>query len=217
MYDRADIAHFTLYMNLHGQDTEYRDSDTYVTYDMGNIRIVDPHDLISDATVSINTSKADSLRHVVAFVITFEGEMEQTNLVIRTWNTDASSTIVRVLDAFEVVTPASEAVAAEPESEADPESVTEPDVDPEPVEDPVTELDSATTAKDQNTPETIIRMWSGFASESATDKELLAALGLESDGDLPDWTMTHLGTMFSKDKISLDEFVTAISYVLENS
>ena len=81
MYDRADIAHFTLYMNLHGQDTDYQDSDTYITYDMGSIRIVDPHDLISDATVSIKTSGADSLRHIVVFAITFEGEMEQTNLV----------------------------------------------------------------------------------------------------------------------------------------
>ena len=60
-------------------------------------------------------------------------------------------------------------------------------------------------------------MWSGFAPESATDEELLAALGLESDGGLPDWAMTHLGTLFSKDRISLDEFVAAISYVLENS
>ena len=73
------------------------------------------------------------------------------------------------------------------------------------------------TTADKNTPETIIRMWSGFAPESATDRELLAVLDLEPDGDLPDWTMTHLGTLFSKDQISLDEFVTAISYVLENS
>ena len=214
VYDHAEIAHFTLYMNLHGQNTEYRDSDTYVTYDMGNIRIVDPHDLIADATVSIKTSEADSVRHIVVFSITFEDEMEQTNLVVRTWNTNASFTMVRILNAFEVVTPVSEAVT-EPESAVDPEPVTVPGVDPKSVEDSVIGLGSTTA--DKNTPETIIRMWSGFAPESATDRELLAVLDLEPDGNLPDWTMTHLGTLFSKGQISLDEFVTAISYVLENS
>ena len=214
VYDHAEIAHFTLYMNLHGQNTEYRDSDTYVTYDMGNIRIADPHDLIADATVSIKTSEADSVRHIVVFSITFEDEMEQTNLVVRTWNTNASFTMVRILNAFEVVTPVSEAVT-EPESAVDPEPVTVPGVDPKSVEDSVIGLGSTTA--DKNTPETIIRMWSGFAPESATDRELLAVLDLEPDGNLPDWTMTHLGALFSKGQISLDEFVTAISYVLENS
>ena len=51
VYDHADIARFTLYMNLHGQDTDYKDSDTHITYDMGNIRIVDSHDLISNASL----------------------------------------------------------------------------------------------------------------------------------------------------------------------
>ena len=69
---------------------------------MGNIRIVDPHDLISNATVTIKTFyQTDSLRHIVVFPHHVpEGEMEQTNLVARTWNTDASFTIVRILNAF---------------------------------------------------------------------------------------------------------------------
>ncbi len=131
VHDRADIAHFTLYMNLHGQDTDYKDSDTYVTYDMGNIRIADPHDLISNATASIKTSGADLLRHIVVFAITFEGEMEQTNLVAKTWNTGASFTIVRILNAFAVSAALPD---AQPALSVDPMPVDPMPVDPMPVD-----------------------------------------------------------------------------------
>ena len=215
VYDRADIVHFTLYMNLHGQDTDYQDSDTYVTYDMGNIRIVDPHDLISDATVSIKTSGADSLRHIVVFAITFEGEMEQTNLVARTWNTDASSTIVRILNAFAVS-------AAPPDTQP---ALSEDPVQEDPVsEDPVPdsamnepeESEPAGATPDPNAVKMMIRTWSGFEPGSVTDAQLLEALGLEHDGNIPSWVMTELGVLFSQDQITLEEFTAAISYVLAN-
>ncbi len=215
VYDRADIAHFTLYMNLHGQDTDYQDSDTYITYDMGSIRIVDPHDLISDATVSIKTSGADSLRHIVVFAITFEGEMEQTNLVARTWNTDASSTIVRILNAFAVS-------AAPPDTQP---ALSEDPVQDDPVpEDPVPdnvmnepeESEPAGATPDPNAVKMMIRTWSGFEPGSVTDAQLLEALGLEHDGNIPSWVMTELGVLLSQDQITLEEFTTAISYVLAN-
>ena len=215
VYDRADIAHFTLYMNLHGQDTDYQDSDTYITYDMGSIRIVDPHDLIADATVSIKTSGADSLRHIVVFAITFEGEMEQTNLVARTWNTDASSTIVRILNAFAVS-------AAPPDTQP---ALSEDPVQDDPVpEDPVPdsamnepeESEPAGATPDPNAVKMMIRTWSGFEPGSVTDAQLLEALGLEHDGNIPSWVMTELGVLFSQDQITLEEFTTAISYVLAN-
>ena len=155
VYDRADIAHFTLYMNLHGQDTDYQDSDTYITYDMGNIRIVDPHDLISNATVSIKTSGADSLRHIVVFVITFEGEMEQTNLVARTWNTGASFTIVRILNAFDVST-------APPDTQP---ALSEDPMPGDPVSDVMSEPEDsepAGTTPDPNAVKMMIRIWSGI-------------------------------------------------------
>ena len=209
VYDRADIAHFTLYMNLHGQDTNYQDSDTYITYDMGNIRIVDPHDLISNATVSIKTSGADSLRHVVVFVITFEGEMEQTNLVARTWNTDASFTIVRILNAFDVST-------APPDTQP---ALSEDPMPGDPVSDVMSEPEDsepAGTTPDPNAVKMMIRIWSGFEPGSVTDAQLLDALGLEHDGDIPIWVMTKLGVLLSQDRITIEEFTTAISYVLAN-
>ena len=49
-----------------------------------------------------------------------------------------------------------------------------------------------------------------------TDAQLLDALGLEHDGDIPIWVMTELGVLLSQDRITIEEFTTAISYVLAN-
>ena len=225
VYDRADVAHFTLHMNLHGQDSDYRNSDTYVTYDMGNIRTVDPHDIISDAAVSIKTVKADSLIHTVTFTITFEGEMEQTNLVARTWNTDASSAIVRVLDAFSVSAAQPDPPAALPEDPApedpapeDPAPEDPAPEDPAP-EDPVPEDPMHDAGGDSAKSDLLaIRMWSGFEPESITDAGLLDALGLDYSGggaDIPSWVMTELGPLAAKGEITVSEFRTALEYVLD--
>ena len=220
VYDRADVAHFTLHMNLHGQDSDYRNSDTYVTYDMGNIRTVDPHDIISDAAVSVKTVKADSLIHTVTFTITFEGEMEQTNLVARTWNTDASSAIVRVLDAFSVSAAQPDPPAALPEDPApeDPAPEDPAPEDPAP-EDPAPEDPMHDAGGDSDESDLLaIRMWAGFEPESITDAELLAALGLNYQGggaDIPPWMMTELGPLVAKGEITVGEFRTALEYVLD--
>ena len=216
VHDRADIAHFTLYMNLHGQDTDYKDSDTYVTYDMGNIRIADPHDLISNATASIKTSGADLLRHIVVFAITFEGEMEQTNLVARTWNTGASFTIVRILNAFAVSAALPD---AQPALSVDP--MPEDPMPEDPMPDAMGEPEDAEPADatpDQNTVEMVIRAWSGFEPESVTDAQLLAVLNLDYPGaDIPSWMMTELGPLAVKGDITIGEFRIALEYVLEHS
>ena len=65
---------------------------------------------------------------------------------------------------------------------------------------------------------TLVRMWSGFESEMITDTQLLELLGLEGyqDADLPDWMMTQLGVLVSKGDVTVEEFVVALQYVLEN-
>ena len=65
---------------------------------------------------------------------------------------------------------------------------------------------------------TLIRMWSGFESEFITDTQLLELLGLEGyqDVDLPDWMMTQLGVLVAKGDVTVNEFVLALQYVLEN-
>ena len=64
----------------------------------------------------------------------------------------------------------------------------------------------------------LIRMWSGFEPESITDAQLLAALGLDYPGvDIPNWVMTELGPLVVKGSVGIDEFKTALEYVLERS
>ena len=60
-------------------------------------------------------------------------------------------------------------------------------------------------------------MWSGFDSEMITDEQLLASLGLDCLGaDIPDWAMTELGVLVARGDVTVDEFVLALQYVLEN-
>ena len=144
------------------------------------------------------------------FAITFEGEMEQTNLVARTWNTGASVTIVRILNAFAVSAALPDTQPALSEDPVPEDPV--PDVMNEPEDD-----ESVDATPDQNTVEMIIRTWSGFEPGSVTDAQLLEALGLEYDGDIPRWVMTKLGVLCAQNRVTIEEFTTAISYVLANA
>ncbi len=102
---------------------------------------------------------------------------------------------------------------------------TQPALSEDPVpEDPVPDVmnepedaESADATPDQNTVEMIIRTWSGFEPGSVTDAQLLEALGLEYDGDIPRWVMTKLGVLCAQDRVTIEEFTTAISYVLANA
>ena len=65
---------------------------------------------------------------------------------------------------------------------------------------------------------TLVRMWSGFDSETITDEQLLASLELDDnypDADIPDWVMTDLGVLAAKGDVTVNEFVVALQYVLE--
>ena len=210
VYDRADIEHFALYLNMQGQNTYYQESDTYIIYNKGTIRIADPHDLISDVAVSIKPDETDSLRHIVVFVIMFENEIEQTNLVARTWHIGTSSTMVSILNAFtvSVALPDSQSLLSE---DPIPDAISEPE-DIQPVDTTIT----TTVATDQIAVSMIIRTWSGYESGSVTDTQLLDALDLEYDGDIPSWVMTKLGVLYAQNHITVEEFTTAISYVIAN-
>ena len=55
-------------------------------------------------------------------------------------------------------------------------------------------------------------------SLKCSDAQLIELLGLDGylSTDLPDWMMTDLGMLAAKDEITADEFVTTLTYVLEN-
>ena len=148
-------------------------------------------------------------------------------MVAYMWNTDREALFVKIIDALEVVaaSPESAMQAADPEPlepdsvlPADPEPVT-PDfaddaADPEPVPYDILGPDDY----DDTQILQIIRMWSGFESESITDAQLLELLGLDDHqgADIPDWMMTELGVLVAKGTVTVDEFMLALQYVLEH-
>ena len=228
VYTQKDLAHFTLYLNLSDENTDYADSDTYITYkDDGTTVVTDPHGYIDSATITV-TQEDDSVpeKKTVRITVEFAEPMGPTNMVAYMWNTDRKATFIKIIDAFEVA-----AALLEPEVQAaDPEPVQPDDqmpADPEPV--PVDDQmpanpepvpsDALWPADDYDEAQAlhIIRMWSGFESEFITDEQLLASLGLDyPDADIPDWVMTQLGVLAAKGDVTVDEFVLALQYVLEN-
>ena len=229
VYTQKDLAYFTLYLNLSDENIDYVDSDTYITYkDDGTTSVTDPHGYIGSATVTV-THEDDQIpeKRTVRITIEFgEEPMGPTNMVAYMWNTDRKALFVKIIDAFEVVASLEPAMQAadpepvEPDSEmpADPEPVT-PDgqmpADPEPVSADMMgpgDYDEAQVLH-------LIRMWSGFESEMITDGQLLASLGLDDDypdADIPDWMMTQLGVLVVNGDVTVDEFLVALQYVLEN-
>ena len=127
-------------------------------------------------------------------------------MAIRTWNAAGQLAEVQIFDAIDVRAQEPEPVAVDPEpAEAEPEPVA---VDPEPA------------AVDDSAERDVlaIRMWSGFEPKSISDAQLLASLGLDYPGaDIPSWVMTELGTLAARGDVSIDEFKTALQYVLENA
>ena len=229
VYTQKDPAHFTLYLNLSDENTDYADSDTYITYknNDGTTVVTDPHEYIGSATITV-TQEDDQIpeKKTVRITVEFAEPMGLTNMVAYMWNTDRKAAFIKIIDAFEVV-----AVLPEPVVQAaDPEPV-EPDselpADPEPAvpgsglpADPEPASADTTGSGDYDEAQvlTLIRMWSGFEPEMITDEQMLASLGLDyHDADIPNWMMTELGVLVAKGDVTVDEFMLALQYVLEHA
>ena len=226
VYTQKDLAHFTLYLNLQGENTNYANSDTYITYrDDGTTGVTDPHGYIGNSATITVTQNDDQIpeKKTVWITVEFAEPMGPTNMVAYMWNTDRKAVFVKIIDAFEVVAALLEPVvqAADPEPlepdsvlPADPEPVA-PDfaddaADPEPVP-----ADALWPADDYDEAQvlTLIRMWSGFESEMITDTQLLELLGLEGyrDVDLPDWMMTQLGVLVAKGDVTVERVLAGVT------
>ena len=230
VYTQKDLAHFILYLNLQGENTDYADSDTYITYEGdGTTVVTDPHGYITGATITV-THEDDQVpeKKTVRIIVEFAEPMGPTNMVAYLWNTDRKAVFIRVIDALDVVAappqePEMQAADPEPvpldgQMPADPEPVPldgQMPADPEPISSDILWFDDYDEAQVLH----IIRMWSGFESEFITDTQLLELLGLEDyqDVDLPDWMMTQLGVLVAKGDVTVGEFVLALQYVLTHA
>ena len=217
-YSPSDIVRFTIYLNLHGDDIEHSDSDTYIRYDHGVVQIVDPHGFISDASITITEDLEQSRNKIINTLVEFDGNMGLTNMAVYIWNEDRRYTSIRVFDALNI-TPGTEMV---PDSvlPADPEPVS-PDFADDAADPESVPADALWPADDYDEAQvlTLVRMWSGFESEMITDTQLLELLGLEGyqDVDLPDWMMTELGVLVARGDVTVDEFLLALQYVLTHA
>ena len=216
IHDPTPIAYFAIYLNLQGNDISHLDSDAQIIWDSGEVRVTDPNGLMQDASVTLSEDPDDPAKKTATITVTFSDSMGETNMVIRTWNAAGQITEVKIFDALDVRTQEPEPAAVDPEPDAEPNSA-----DLEPVAVPVTApgvADSQSAAGPDADRDTLaIRMWSGFEPESISDAQLLASLGLDYPGvDIPSWVMTELGPLVAKDDITVEQFKTALEYVLEH-
>ena len=234
-YATTDITHFTIYLNLHGDDVEYSDSDTYVRYDQGAVSIRDPHGFISDASIAIERDGKQPIKKTITALIGFDSKMGLTNMVMYMWNENRKSTLIQIFNALDIKSGKTGTLPEpdpEPELEPipgpDPEpkvTVTEPvlpDPDPEPeIIDGTCGTQPLTESPDAKDVLFIIRAWSGFENESATDDDLLQVLNLDcyddDDAHIPAWVMTELGVLVANGDLTVGEFRTALEYILEHT
>ena len=230
VYTDEDLAHFTLYLNLQDDDTRYADSDTYITYtNDGTVAVTDPNNYIADATITVTQDDSSMPeKKTVTITIEFDEPMGLTNMVAYMWNTDRRSAIINLIDAIDVTADAEtrQNSASSADSSTSARVTPEPDVSDDNRSDGGGSQSSINSGiaviggdNDDDDVQTLsmIRMWSGFESESITDAELLESMGLDNypTVHIPDWVMTELGALVSNSDVTVEEFRTALVYMLE--
>ena len=186
VYDFFDIESLAVYLAPHGSDTRISDNATWFLYNGGVPITADPWNLIADVDVRIEDDAYRQTKKKVNLDVEFENAVGTIDMEIRIWTVDSRSTTVQVLNAMEIL--------------ADPDRVVlEPPSGQEP---PVS-------------PAAALRMWAGLGPVTIGDAGLLAALGLDyPDAVIPTWVKTGLAPLAINNGIAVDEFTTALEYVL---
>jgi len=187
----SSLQHVTMYMNLHGYGKYIQDSDTYIRFDKGNpITIKDPHGFFSDAKI---TMIPRSGYVSVNFYLTFDKQMEPTDVIIRAWDVSRNSRDATFRDAITAVDmnlPQSEILQFTPQ---------ESEIPKEP-------------SDILSVPGDIIAKWAGYSSEVITDDELLNQLQIEGT-TIPSWYKKHVSQWVYDGKISQIDFVNALRFL----
>ena len=122
VYDRSDIVHFAVYLNLHGSDAIISNSDTYIRFDNGHVSVTDPNGFIADASITVETDMYRQSKKRVQLDTEFEDGMGLTSMAVRVVDEKSRSTTVQILDALGLPEPV-------PEPEPEPEPIPEPEPD----------------------------------------------------------------------------------------
>ena len=194
VYSRADIVHFTVYMNLQGADPRLSGSDTHIRFDRGAVSTADPDGFIAGANVTITQDPDTAHKHRVQVDVEFAKGMEQTSMIIGMRSARSAPTAVYAINAFEVLPSA--AAQAAPDAPA-------PGPDAPPGQEPPV------------SPAAALRMWAGSGPATIGDAGLLAALGLDyPDAAIPAWVKTGLAPLVVNGYATTETFTAALEYVL---
>jgi len=93
------VLHVTAYFNLRGDDFTVQESDAYITFEKGRpLLIVDPNGYFSEVDFKILERDATNL--VLKYEITFAKPMEESHILLRTWDHQRASSEKLLTDAL---------------------------------------------------------------------------------------------------------------------
>ena len=218
----GNVQHVELYLNQFGSQILNDLTETIVIYDkQSGLKIIDPHNLIYTATV---TPSESGNKAVFDFVIVFENEIPESDLLFRIWDSKRNSMQFHLSDALivKISEQSSGIISVEPESvepESDSESIlVTPKAIPKTSElTPEDELSTKTLIGEQLS---VLKKWAGYDMESASDVDVLSKFGIKGE-KIPPY-VKHLVKWILEDKISTEDLVNALQYfkregVLSNS
>ena len=241
-----NVQHVDMFVAHDGRTIHNDGTETHVTYDSGNVRITDPHGLIASATV--DASAIDATKAQFEFVITFAKKVPLSDVLYRLWDTGRNALYIHLEDALVVSEgrkggssssggggggggSSSSGGGGGGGGSSSSSSSTVPPATGSGTTTTTTATGNGTAADtaDKQQPQQprqgftaeqldTLKQWGGFASQSASDSQLLAQFGIEG---------TSIPTYFKQtakwfldadaddadDGLTAQEFVAALSYL----
>jgi hypothetical protein len=182
----GNVKHVELYLNQFGSRILNDLTETIVIYDkQSGLEIIDPHNLIVTANVipSVSGDKA-----VFDFVIVFEDEIPQSDLIFRVWDIKRNLMQFHLPDALivKISEQLDEIVSIEPE----------------------VELPTKTWTSEQLS---VLKQWGGYDVKTASDIDVLSEFVIKGE-KIPSY-VKNLVKWILMDQISQEEFVNALQYL----
>jgi len=222
------LLHVTAYFNLRGDDFTVQESDAYITFEKGRpLLIVDPNGYFSEVDFKILEMDATNL--VLKYEITFAKPMEESHILLRSWDHQRASGEKLLPDALKVVerekettTDVSELLSDESELQETPTSA---EVS-ESLDKVRAELNEA-----QAIPVWIKTSAGWWSEEKIADSDFV--LGIEflikndvitipqtesvinSPPQIPDWIGVNAG-WWANEQISDEEFIQTLQWLIAN-
>jgi len=182
------LQHVSLYMNLRGHERQVHQSDTFILYDKGSpVVIKDSNGYLSNADAEL-LERENNVEAI--FSMTFEEEMDLSDIIIRTWDVNRNSRDAIFVDAIQVI-------PAEQQLEADDildKQNNEPIMDPEP-------LMSMEVLDD----------WAGYSNNPISDSEFLSHIGIDGE-KIPGWFKNNNAKWVREGMLTQNEFVNALQF-----